>query len=96
MYAKNEKIYPTSYYFTDFKRERSHYLAVKKLSALLRGITLKINGDFHCLICFYSFKTATTTTTTKFESHKMYDLCNVLMPSEDHKILELNQCYEFD
>ena len=29
-----------------------HYLAVKKLSALLRGITSKNNGDFYCLIAF--------------------------------------------
>ena len=29
-----------------------HYLAVNKLSALLRGITSKHVGDFHCLNCF--------------------------------------------
>ena len=32
--------------------EKWHYLAVKKLSALLRGITGNNNGDFYCLNCF--------------------------------------------
>ena len=31
------------------RKGRWHYLAVKKLSALLRVITLKNNGDFYCL-----------------------------------------------
>ena len=34
-----------------------HYLAVKKLSALFRGITSKHDGDFYCLNCFYSYST---------------------------------------
>ena len=42
-----------------------HYLAVKKLSALLRGITLKHQGDFFCLNCFHSF-----TIKNKLESHE--------------------------
>ena len=37
--------------------EKWHYLAVKKLPGLLRGITSNNNGDFHCLNCFYSFRT---------------------------------------
>ena len=32
-----------------------HYLAVKSLSALLRGITSKHDGDFYCLDCFHSY-----------------------------------------
>ena len=32
-----------------------HYLPVKKLSALLRGITSKHDGDFYRLNCFYSY-----------------------------------------
>ena len=35
--------------------EKWHYLAVKKLSALLRGITSKHEGDFYCLNCFHSY-----------------------------------------
>ena len=34
-------------------REGWHYLAVKKLSALLTGIASKNNGDFYCLNCFF-------------------------------------------
>ena len=36
---------------------RQRYLAGKKLSAFLRGITLKNNGDFYCLNCFHYFRT---------------------------------------
>ena len=31
-----------------------HYLAVKIISGLLKGITSKRNGGFYCLNCFYS------------------------------------------
>ena len=34
-----------------------HYLAIKKLSALLREITSKHYGTFHCLNCLHSFAT---------------------------------------
>ena len=34
-----------------------HYLAVKKLSALLREVTSKNNGDFYCLNSLHSFRT---------------------------------------
>ena len=34
-----------------------HYLAVKKLSAFIKGITSKHNGDFCCLNCLHSFRT---------------------------------------
>ena len=34
-----------------------HYLAVKRLSAFLRGITSSYNGDFYCLNCFHSYRT---------------------------------------
>ena len=33
------------------------YFVVKNLSALLRGITLNHNGDFHCLKCFHLYRT---------------------------------------
>ena len=32
-----------------------HYLFVKKLSVLLRGITSNHFGDFYCLNCFHSY-----------------------------------------
>ena len=66
-----------------------HYLAVKKISALLRGITPKNNGDIH------SFRTK-----NKLKSHKRVcenkDFCNVIMLSEDTKILEFNQYQKSD
>ena len=67
----------------------------KKLSALLRGITPKYHGDFYCLNCLHSFATK-----NKRESHKKVcknkDFGNVAMPSEDTKILELNQYQKSD
>ena len=71
-------------------REIWHYRAVKKLSALLKGITSKNNGDFYCLNYLHSFRTK-----SKLESHKNVcknkDFCNVIIPSENTKILEYNQ-----
>ena len=60
--------------------EKCHYLSVKKLSALLRGITSKHHGDFYCLKCLHSFAT----------EKKLEDFCDLIMPSEDTKILEFN------
>ena len=34
-----------------------HYLAVKSLPALLRGVTSNHVGDFYCLNCFHSYRT---------------------------------------
>ena len=34
-----------------------HYLAVKNLSALIRGITSNHVGDFYCLNCFHTYST---------------------------------------
>ena len=63
-----------------------HYLAVKKMSALLRGITSNNNGDFYCLNCFHSYSTK-----DKLKKHKdvckNHDCCYVEMPKEDNKIL---------
>ena len=70
--------------------ENWHYLVVKKLLALLRGITSKHYGDFYCLSCLHSFGT-----NNKLESHKKVcknkNFCNVIILSEDTKILEFNQ-----
>ena len=40
---------------TDGKNQ--HYLAVKTLSALLRGVTSKHKGDFQYVNCFYLYHT---------------------------------------
>ena len=64
-----------------------HYLAVKRISGLLRGITSKHNGDFYCLNCFHSYATE-----EKFRKHKRIcendDFCFLKMPDEDNKVLK--------
>ena len=65
--------------------EKWHYSAVKKLSALLRGITSKHHRDFYCLNCFHSLATE-----NKLQSHKRAcenkDFSSIVMPSKDAKI----------
>ena len=77
------------------RREGWHYLAVKKLPTLLRGITPKNHSDFYCRNCLHSFSTE-----SKCESHKKVcenkDFCHVVMPSEDTKTLEFNQYQKSD
>ena len=66
------------------------YLAVKKPSVLLRGITSKHCSHFCCLNCFHFFRTK-----NKLELHKKVcenkDFCNVIMPPKGTKILKLNE-----
>ena len=107
MYAKKEKIHPVYVSKHNPNCEKQvillmisngegwHYLAVKKLSALLRGITSYYQGDFYCLNCLHSF-----TTENKRESHEKEcehkDFCNIVMPAEDTEILEFNQYQKSD
>ena len=69
--------------------KKCHYLAVKKLFALLRGLTSNYNGDFYCSNCFHPFRTD-----NKLTKHrnvcKNHDYCYVQMPKEDNKILKYN------
>ena len=62
---------------------------MKSLSALLREITSKHDGDFYCLNCFHSYSIK-----NKLEKHEKvcndHDYCYVEMPSEDNKILKYN------
>ena len=69
LYNKKEKIYPTYVSKHNSNREKQfillmirngegwHYIAVKKLPALLRSITSKHHWDFYCLNCLHSFRT---------------------------------------
>ena len=107
LYAKKEKVYLVyvSKHNSNGEKQvillmipngkRWHYLAVKILPAFLRGIMSKHLGDFYCLNCLHSFATE-----SKLESHiKVYeniDFCNVVMPSEDAKILKFNQYQKSD
>ena len=64
-----------------------HYLAVKGISGVLRGITSNDNGDFYCLNCFHPY-----TTEKKLRKHERicndHDFCHLKMPDEDDKILK--------
>ena len=55
--------------------ENWHYLPVKSLSRLLRGITSNHDGDYYCLNCFHSYRTE-----NKLNAHKKvcenHDYCN--------------------
>ena len=44
-----------------------HYLVVKNLSRLLRGISSNHNSDYYCLNCFQSYRTE-----NKLNAHKKY------------------------
>ena len=65
-----------------------HYLAVKSLSALFRGITSNNNGDFYCLSCFCSYRTE-----SKLKKHKKvcenHDYCYVELPEKDKKNIKI-------
>ena len=60
--------------------EKWHYLAVKKLSALLRGITSKHDGKFLCLNCFHSY-TAKNKLGEHYNVCKYHDYHYVEMPN---------------
>ena len=70
--------------------ENWHYLTVKNLSRLLRGITSNHVGDFYCLNCFHSYRTK-----NKLEAHKKIcencDYCHREMPTNDNNAIKYNQ-----
>ena len=69
--------------------EKWHYLVVKNLSGLLKGITSTYEKDFYCLNCFHSYRTK-----NKLESHKKicenHDYCHVEMPTKNNNIIKCN------
>ena len=64
-----------------------HYLAIKSISGLLRGITSNHNEDFSFLNCVHSYRTK-----RKLRKHekicKDHDFCDIKMPDEDTKTLK--------
>ena len=64
-----------------------HYLAVTKISGLLRGINSRYNGYFYCLNCFYSYSTE-----NRLKKHEKicydYKFCFLKMPDDDNSILK--------
>ena len=71
-----------------------HYLAVKKLSTLLRGITSKQNGDLYCLNCLHSFRTE-----NKLKSHekvcKNKDFGGIVMPPKNPEVSSITKIGEY-
>ena len=69
--------------------QKWHYLVVKNLSRLLRGITSNHKEDFYCLNCFHSYRTE-----NKLEAHKKicenHDYCHVEMPIKNNNIIKYN------
>ena len=65
--------------------EKWHYLTVRSLSALLKGITSNHDGDFYCLNCFHSYRTKKA-----LKKHmKIYenkDACYIEMPEKGASI----------
>ena len=77
---------------TDSKKQ--HYLAVKKISVLLRGITSTNNGEFYCLNCFHSFRTKNVLKKHQDVS-KDHDYCYIEMPNKDNNISKYNLGEDF-
>ena len=69
--------------------QKWHYLVVKNLSGLLRGIASNHKEDFYCLNCFHSYSTK-----NKQEAHKKicenHDYCHVEMPTKNNNIIKYN------
>ena len=64
-----------------------HYLAIRSLSALFRGIASNHNGNFYCLNCCHSYSTQ-----RRLQIHEEvcnnHDYCHVELPKEYNKILK--------
>ena len=69
--------------------EKWHYLVVKNLPGLLKGITSTHEKDFYCLNCFHSYRTK-----NKLESHKKvcenHDYCHLAMPTKGNNTIKYN------
>ena len=74
--------------------QKWHYLVVKNLSRLLRGITSNHKEDFYCLNCFQFYRTE-----NKLEAHKKicenHDYCHVEMPTKNNNIIKYNHGEKF-
>ena len=64
-----------------------HYLAVKSISGLLRGVTSNHNGDFCCLNCLHSYTTEKKLRKHEWVCNDNY-FCYLKMPDEDNNILK--------
>ena len=71
------------------EKEGWHYLAARKLSALLRAIISKHVGRFYWFSCLHTFRTK-----NKLKLHekvcKNKDICGIVMSSRKNNMLEFN------
>ena len=61
-------------------------LQQKNLSAWLRGVASKHDGDFYCLNCLHSYITENNLR-KHYNVRKNHDCCCVEMSNEDNRIL---------
>ena len=73
----------------DEQENEWHYLAVKSIKRLFRGITSNHNHDFYCLNCLCSFHTDNA-----LKEHERlcnnHDYCGSIIPSKHKNILKYN------
>ena len=69
--------------------EKWHYLTVKSLPTLLRGIASNNHGDFYCLNGLHSYRTKKNFKNMKKVCND-HDYCYVKMPNEYERILKYN------
>ena len=66
-----------------------HYIAIKIIPALLRGVSSTHNGDYYCLNCFHSYRTE-----EKLKAHEELCVNNnfalIKMPTEKNKCVSSN------
>ena len=72
------------------KRGKKHYVVIKSLSALLRGITSTHNGDYYCRNCLTSFRTKNALD-LHYGACIDHDFCRVDMPRTGENILKYQE-----
>ena len=78
------------YSFNNSKQRRKALSCIQRPISIIKRITSKHHRDFCCLNSFHSFATE-----NKLQSHKRLsennNFYNIIIPSEEPKILEFNQ-----
>ena len=66
-----------------------HYLTIKNMKRLIRGVTSNHHGDFFCRNCMHSYRTENA-----LKKHERlctnHDYCEIIMPKPSKNILEFN------
>ena len=67
-----------------------HYITIKSISGLFRGITSNNNGDFYCLNSFDSYRTKKVLSKHSLINNN-HDYCEIVLPEEKKKALKYSQ-----